>query len=264
MIAIAKFADAQRKQRPGRAQLDDDERADQRDRRSEQRQRAGRAPAVRRAAGERVDEEHQPAGDGCCTHEVEVPMSEVRAALTQEHRCEQCCRDSDGDVDEEDPRPAQVAREEPAEQDADRGAATGRRAVDAEREVALAPFGERGDEQRQRGGREQRSAEPLEGAERDQRRLGPGEAAEQRARGEDEEADHEQAAAPDEVGQPAAEKKGPTEEDGVGGDDPLEARRRETEIGLDRRKRDVDDRDVQDHHELCGHDQREGAPAPGS
>ena len=69
-------------------------------------------------------------------------MPELGPALAQQHRCEQGGHDADRDVDEEDPRPAQIARQDTAEQDACGGATPGGSPVDAEREVAVASFGE--------------------------------------------------------------------------------------------------------------------------
>ena len=242
--------------------LDDDERRDQRGGAGEERDRRGRAPAVARRAGQRVDEQHQPARDGGGACEVEVAVTEVGAALAQQERRERCRGDADGNVDEEDPRPAQVAGEDAAEQHAGGGAATRGGAVDPERAVAVAAFGERGHQERQRSRREQRAAEPLQGAERDQRALRPGDPAEQRAQREEEEAADEQPAPAEEIRQPAAEEQRAAEEDRVRGDDPLQARLREAEVGLDRRQRDVHDRHVEDDHELSRDDERQGAPPP--
>src|ERR671932_413442 len=72
------------------------------------------------------------------------------------------CRRADGDVDEEDPLPAERVGEHAAEQDAGRRAEAADRAPDAERDVALAALGERRGEDRQRGGRDDRGAEALE------------------------------------------------------------------------------------------------------
>ena len=70
--------------------------------------------------------------------------------------------------------------------------------------------------------------------------------------------DHEQAPAAEQVGEPPAEHQHAAEEDRVGGDHPLQADLREVQVGLDRRQRDVDDRDVEDDHELRHDDQRRG------
>ena len=179
----------------------------------------------------------------------------------QEQRRQHDGRDPDRDVDEEDPRPAQVRGQHAAEQHADGRAGAGSGAVDPEREVPLAALGERGHQQRERRRREQRAAEALEGAEADQRGLRPGEAAEQRADGEEGEPRDEQPPAPEQVGEPAAEQQDAAEHDRVGGDHPLQVRLREVQVGLDRRQRDVHDRDVEDDHELRGDDQCECAPA---
>ena len=82
-------------------------------------------------------------------------------------------------------------------------------------------------EQRQRRRREQRTAEPLEGAKADQRCLRPGDPAEQRARREEDESPDEEAAPTEQVGEPAPEQQRAAEEDRVRRDDPLQARRRE-------------------------------------
>jgi hypothetical protein len=213
-------------------------------------------------ARQRVDQQHQSGGDGGCAQEVEMAMPEPCAALLEQQRGERDRRDADRDVDEEDPRPAQVRGQEPTEQHARRSAATGRRTVDPEREVALTALGERRHQQRECGGGEQRPTEALDGAKGDQRSLGPGDAAEERARGEQRQPGDEETPAPEEVGEPAAEQQHAAEQDRVRGDDPLEVRLREAEIGLDRRQRDVHDRDVEDDHELRGDDEGESAPAP--
>ena len=128
--------------------------------------------------------------------------------------------------------------------------------------VAVAAFGEDRHQERERGRREEGSTEALKGAERNQRRLRPGESAKQRARREEGEAGDEEAPATEEVSEPAAEEQRSTEEDRVGGDHPLQARLREAEVGLDGRQRDVHNRDVENDHELCSDDEREGEPAP--
>jgi hypothetical protein len=59
-----------------------------------------------------------------------------------------------------------------------------------------------------------------------------------------------------------AEQQHAAEEDGVRGDDPLQALLAEVEVGLDRRQGDVHDCHVEDDHELGGHDQGQGKPSP--
>ena len=90
--------------------------------------------------------------------------------------------------------------------------------------------------------------------------VAPGQAAEQRADGEDDEAAHEDASPPEDVGEPAAEQEEAAEDERVGAEHPLQVLLREAEIGLDRRQRDVHDRDVEDDHELHGAEQRQREP----
>ena len=102
---------------------------------------------------------------------------------------------------------------------------------------------------------------PWTPAHRDQERVGGREPAGERGGGEHAEPDHEHAAAPEQVGGAPAEQQEAAEGEAVGGDDPLQVRLREVELAADRRQRDVDDREVDDRHEV-GHGQhREGAPA---
>ncbi len=190
-----------------------------------------------------------------------MAVRQVSPALAEQHRRQRDRRDGHGHVDEEDPRPAQVRGEHAAEQDAHRGAAPGGRAVDAEREVALAALGEGRHQQRERGRGEQRAAEALEAAEGDQRALRPGQPAEERARSEERQPGDEQPPPAEQVGEPTAKQKRSAEEDRVSGDHPLQVLLREPEVGFDRRQRDVHDRDVENDHELRGDDQCQCAPA---
>ena len=143
------------------------------------------SPTVLHGAGHRVDEQHQAAGDRGGAGHVEVPVRHVRAALVHEARRHHEHERTDRHVDEEDPRPAEGTRERAAEQHARSAAAAGDGAPDAEREVAVASFLEGRRQDRERRGREQSRAEPLQRAEGDQRALRPGETVEQREDRED-------------------------------------------------------------------------------
>ena len=253
--------DPQRQKRRLRAHLDRDEPHDQRGRCREQSDRLRIDPAVLGRAGHRVDQQHQAAGDRSGTRRVEVPVVEVGAAFTQHERDGGEDDQAGGDVDEEDPRPAEGAGQRAAEQHAGCAAAARGGAPDTEREVALAALRERRGQDREGCRRQHRRAEPLERAEGDQRSLRPGEPVEQRTDREDHEACDEEPAAPEQVGEPAAEQERAAEEDRVGGDHPLQALLAEVQVGLDRGQCDVDDRNVQDDHELGGDDDRESEPA---
>jgi hypothetical protein len=102
----------------------------------------------------------------------------------------------------------------------------------------------------------------LHGSEGDQRALRPCEPTEQRAEREERKPDEKESPAPEEVGEPPAEQEGAAEHDRVGGDHPLQVLLGEAEIALDRGQGDVNDRDVENDHELRSDDQRERHPAP--
>jgi hypothetical protein len=171
----------------------------------------------------------------------------------QQHRC-------DGGVDEEDPRPAEIRGQHTADEDADGRSAAGGGAPDAERDVAVSPLREGRHQERETGGREKRPAETLEPTEGDERACRPRERAEDGAEPEERNPGGKDPAPSENVAQPASEEQEPAEDDRVRGDDPLEPRLREPEIGLDGGQCDVHDRDVEDHHELCDDDERQRRP----
>src|SRR4030095_10421695 len=104
------------------------------------------------------------------------------AALGDEPGGEAEDRDSDRDVDGEDPRPAEVLDYEPAQEHAGRSAAACDAAPDPER---LVPLGSavpaRGADDRERGGGDDGRTETLVGAEEDQGRSAARERAGERA-----------------------------------------------------------------------------------
>ena len=152
-----------------------------------------------------------------------------------------------------------------AEQHADSGTAPRDRAPDPERLVALGTaVAERRVDDRERRGRDDRAAEPLERAERDQPRAALREAAHERAEREHRHTDHEHAAATEHVRRAAAEEQEAAERERVGGDDPLERRLRELEVDRDGRERDVHDRDVEHDHEERAQTRTRAASGSGS
>src|SRR5439155_22978133 len=104
-------------------------------------------------------------------------------------------------------------------------------------------------------------AEALERASGDQRRLAPGEPAEQRADREDHETRHEDAFTTEDVRQSPTQEQEAPEDERVGADDPLQVLLREVQILLDRRQSDVHDRDIEDDHELHRAEERERKPS---
>ena len=171
--------------------------------------------------------------------------------------------DPDGDVDEEDPLPAERLREHAAEQEAERTASAGDGAPDAECAGAVTGPGEGRRDDRERCRRDQGGAQPLQGAGADELSRRRRQPAQQRCDGEERHAREEQALAAEEVSRPAAEQKEPAEEQRVRVDDPLQAAVRKAEIGLDRRQRDVRDGGVEHDHELREAHEDEDDPAVG-
>ena len=169
---------------------------------------------------------------------------------TQCPRSERGRRDPDRDVDEQHPAPAETAREDPAEQHPGGAAGARDRAPDPERAVALGALGERRRDDRQRRRRDDRGAEALNRARRDQPSFRLRDPAGERRQREQRQAEHEHPPAPEQVGEPAAEQQEPAERECVGVDDPREVGAREVESAPDRRQRDVHDRGVDHDHEL--------------
>jgi hypothetical protein len=90
-----------------------------------------------------------------------------------------------------------------------------------------------------------------------------GKAADQRRAGEDDQAGDEDEAAPEQVGHPAAEQQEAAVGEDVAVHNPLQVLLAEAEVVLDRRQGDVEDRRVQDVHELDEAEQeqdRDAAP----
>src|SRR5262249_7280085 len=79
----------------------------------------------------------------------------------------------------------------------------------------------------------------------------------QRCQREEHETADEHAPAAEKVGEPAAEQQEAAERQRVGVDDPREVVLVEVERAPDRRQRDVDDRGVEDDHELRQGEERE-------
>ena len=137
--------------------------------------------------------------------------------------------DPDRDVHPEHPFPADVFGQHAAEEDAGGAAGAGDRAPDPQRFVALGAVAEGGGDDRERGGGEDRRAEALDGAGGDQLPGGARQAAGQRGEGEEHQAEHEDAAAAEQVGQPAAEQEEAAEGEDVGVDHPGQAALAEVE-----------------------------------
>ena len=192
---------------------------------------------------------------------VEAMVAQVGLALGNQGRRQDEDEHAHGDVDPEDPRPAEVLGQDSAEEHTGRRAGAAERAPDPERLVPLRAFLEGGGHDRERRRRDDRCAEALDCARADQDAGAVGEAANERGEREQRQADQEDPFAPEQVGHPPAEQEEAAERDRVGGDHPLHRLLLDVEVDLDRRDRDVDDRDVEDGHEERGAHDCEGQPA---
>ena len=166
-----------------------------------------------------------------------------------------------GEVDEEHPVPAQDLGEQAAGEQPERAAGDGDEHVRAHRPGTLRGLGELGDDDRQDHRRLGGGADALQQAGADQRALARGEAAQQRREREDDEAGEEDPPAPEEVAEAPGQEQQAAEGDEEGVDDPGEVRLAEAQIVLDRRQRDVHDRDVEDDHQLREADDDQRRPA---
>ena len=241
--------------------LDHSEGREEARRAGEQEDRLQAAPAGVGGFDEPVDEQDERAGDRERTGGVVASPRGRRPALAQEHWAERERDQTDGDVDEEDPLPAGAVDERARDQVARGGAEGAEHAPDPERLVALGPLLERGRDDREGGGGHDRRPDALESAGPDQSAGRPGEPADERGESEEQEPDHEDAAASEQVSGAAAEQEQAGEGERVGADHPLQPLLREAEFGLDRGQRDDHDVRVEDHHEERSAEERERPPA---
>ena len=107
------------------------------------------------------------------------------------------------------------------------------------------------------------AADALEEARGDQQRAVVDEAADERGEREDRQRADQHAAAAEQVGGAAAEQQHAAEAEHVGRDDPLQLGGGEAEVGLDRRQRDADHRDVEPVEEDDAAEQDQRAPEAG-
>ncbi len=153
------------------------------------------APAGLGRLDDRVDEQGERGGDRQRAGRV-IPAPLDRAAAVAQQARRQHQRDhADGDIDEEDPLPADVGQRA-ADQPARGAADAAERAPDPERLVALGAFLEgRGDDRERRRGHD-RGADALQRPRGDQRRRRPREPAQQRGEREQHQPGHEDAGRP--------------------------------------------------------------------
>jgi hypothetical protein len=257
--------DRERDERVADAQLVDDESGQGYSRDGELGDRARRAPADVGCLHERVDEQQHPTGHEQGAQRVEVRQGCRLAALPleQEEGTEKSER-AEGDIDEQHPAPARPLGKQAAEQHAGSAADARDGSPDTEGGVAVTRRTKRARQRRQRGRREHRGAQSLGEAGADEQRAALCEAAEQRRTGEDNQAGDEDEATAEQIGHTSAEQQEAAVGEDVAVDDPQQALLAEAEVALDRRQGDVQDRCVEDVHELDEAEQKEdGDASPG-
>jgi len=253
--------DAQRQQRAGRDRLPRDERGEQGAGHSGVPDRVRRAPAVAPGLHDRVHAEHQAGGDqqraqGVGSRAQPGPVVGLEHPGGQDHG-----RGADRQVDEEDPVPAESLGEDPPEDLADGGACRADETERTDRRAPLARLREQRDDHAQAHRRGRRPADALGEPRGDQHLLAGGDPAQQRRGGEQGQAGDERALAAGQVAEPAGQQQQAAEGDQVGVDDPGQIGGREAEAALDHRQRHGHDAAVEDDHQHCRAEHREGQPA---
>jgi len=170
--------------------------------------------------------------------------------------------DPEREVDEEDPAPVEAAGQRAADERADGERGADRGAVGGERLAALQGAREGMREHRERDREHDRGADALHGARAVEHHDVLRGGARERRNGEDAQADEEEAAAPEAVGERAGRQHDGGERERVGVDHPLQPGQARVEVGRDVRERRVHDRDVE-HEHRCGRADHGEGPALG-
>ena len=171
----------------------------------------------------------QRAGEGA--GQVEAPP--LAFGLDDDDPAEQPDGHADGDVHEHDPAPRDELGEQPAGHQP--GGPTGgrHRRVEADGPDPLLPFGEHRGEERERRRCGQGGTDPLGRPGRKEHPAGRGQAADERAQGEDGDPDQEGASAAEQVAGPGAEQQQAAEGQDVGVQHPRQGTAREAQALLD-------------------------------
>ncbi len=146
--------DAERHQRARRTPLDDEEGERQGDCYRQKPDRARRRPADGGRLGDCVGDEHEARRRRQRPEDVEVTRLGLDVALAHDEEGERKYERTDGDIDPEDPLPAELARQHAAGQHTNRSAAPAERTPDTERLVAFGALLELGRDDRERSRRD--------------------------------------------------------------------------------------------------------------
>jgi hypothetical protein len=230
----------------------------QHDRQRQQPEHARPAPppgfALHDRGDERADGDREHAG----TEEVGGRRLGVAALVEDAHTGHER-GEADGHVDEEDPAPAGL-HEQAAERRAGRRGDPPDRRPRADRDVA-ALGRELRQQQAERGGHQERGAEPLHGPRGDQQPDRGRRSAGRGGGGEDRDAEQEGALAPERVRPAAGDDEEGRKDDCVGVEHPGEGPQAGArEVRADLREGDVDDEQVEPRHEHAGDDHAQHLP----
>ena len=184
----------------------------------------------------------------------DVEVTPTAFGLLQDRASHEEYNDPDRDVDEHHPAPRHELGQRPAGHQADGTPGRRHRGEEPDRSHPLTTFREGRRQQRQRRRCRERCADALQGPGAEEHPARDGQAAEERAEGEDGDAGQEGAAAAEEVAGAGPEEEKATESEQVGVEDPRELAARKAQALLHVGQGDVDDRCVKDHHQLGGQD----------
>ena len=212
--------------------------------------RAGTAPALVRGPDQGVDQQQHAAGGQDRAGDVETrgpgggpPAGHQPVSADEDQR-------ADRQVDEQHPPPSRSLGQHAAEEHPGRRGQAGDRAPDSERPVTVVAGVEASGQDGQPGRRHQCRAGALPEPGADQHARAHGQAAGQRAGGEQRGPRHEHPPPSEQVAGAAAEQQQPAVGDQVARQHPLQALRREAQVAADRRQGHVHDRGIDDVEEL--------------
>ena len=252
--------DAKRHQRVGEPRLEEDEGRQQREGRAAEAERVNRGPAVIGRGDDRVHAQHQGRRDEDGSRDVDALAEADALVLVDEPRTKSHGRDADGQVDEEDPVPADPLSEESTREQTQRTATGDDEREDAHGLGALRRLAELGDDDGDDHAGGQRAAQALQEAADDEV-VGPiGEPAAHRCNREEEDSRQEDLAASDQVTEPPGHEQEAPVGDQVAVDHPGQAGLGKTKVSLHVRQRHVHDRGVEHDHELPEADHDQGQP----
>ena len=229
----------------------------------ELRDRAGAAPALVRGPDQGVDQQQHAAGGQDRAGDAGTrgpgggpPAGHQPVSAGEDQR-------ADRQVDEQHPPPPGALGQHAAEEHPGRRGQAGDRAPDAGRPVPVVAGVEARGQDRQPGRRHQRRAGALPEPGAGQHARARGQAAGQRAGGEQRGPGREHPPPSEQVAGAAAEQQQPAVGDQVARQHPLQSLRREAQIAADRRQGHVHDRGIGDVEELHRAQQQQLAAAGG-